>query len=201
MITFTPLSESDHSHFAQKLFEEAFPEQERPPFSSLRQRDAGQFHFLVAENGDEPVGILTYWTFEDLVYIEHFAIAEDLRNQGLGKATFLYFLSQQTEQVVLEVETPHSEESEHRVEFYASLTPTYIFSQRLATSTLGEDHRRSREHEKVEVLRPFNVRASIGLGTTLRGVGRLEFHIDLLPTFRSSAGAPQTRMMGLSYTF
>ena len=84
---------------------------------------------------------------------------------------------------------------------YASLTPTYTFSQRLATSTLGEDHRRSREHEKVEVLRPFNVRAAIGLGTTLRGVGRLEFHIDLLPTFRSSAGAPQTRMMGLSYTF
>lgn len=121
MITFTNLAESDHSHFAQKLFEEAFPEQERPPFSSLRQRDAGKFHFLVAENGDEPVGILTYWTFEDLIYIEHFAIAEELRNQGIGKATFLYFLSQQTEQVVLEVETPHSEESEHRVEFYASM--------------------------------------------------------------------------------
>ena len=111
MITFTKLLESDHSHFAQKLFEEAFPEQERPPFSSLRQRDAGKFHFLVA----------TYWTFDDLIYIEHFAIAEELRNQGIGKATFLYFLSQQTEQVVLEVETPHSEESEHRVEFYASM--------------------------------------------------------------------------------
>ena len=78
MITFKTLAESDHPHFAQSLFEEAFPEQERPPFSSLRHRDAGKFHFLVAENGDEPVGILTYWTFEDLVYIEHFAIDEDL---------------------------------------------------------------------------------------------------------------------------
>ena len=121
MITFTNLADSDHSHFAQELFEEAFPEQERPPFSSLRQRDAGKFHFLVAENGDEPVGILTYWTFDELVYIEHFAIAEDLRNQGLGKATFLNFLSQQQEQVVLEVEVPHNEDAEHRVEFYASM--------------------------------------------------------------------------------
>ena len=98
MITFKTLAESDHPHFAESLFEEAFPEQERPPFSSLRHRDAGKFHFLVAENGDDPVGILTYWTFEDLVYVEHFAIAEELRNQGIGKATFLNFLSQQQEQ-------------------------------------------------------------------------------------------------------
>ena len=121
MITFTPLAESDHSHFAQQLFEEAFPEQERPPFSTIRQRDAGQFHFLVAENGDEPVGILTYWTFEELIYVEHFAIAEELRNQGLGKAVFLNFLSQQTEQVVLEIELPNTEEADHRMEFYASM--------------------------------------------------------------------------------
>ena len=121
MITFKTLAESDHSHFAESLFEEAFPEQERPPFSSLRHRDAGKFHFLVAENGDDPVGILTYWTFEDLIYIEHFAIAEELRNQGLGKAAFLNFLSQQQEQVVLEVELPNTEEADHRVEFYASM--------------------------------------------------------------------------------
>lgn len=79
---------------------------------------------MVATNGSdqgEPVGILTYWTFDDLVYIEHFAIDEELRNQGLGKAVFLNFLSQQTQQVVLEIEHPHDEASEHRLEFYASM--------------------------------------------------------------------------------
>ncbi len=121
MITFTKLADSDHAHFAQELFEEAFPEQERPPFSSIRHRDAGKFHFLVAENGDDPVGILTYWNFDDLVYVEHFAIAEELRNQGLGKATFLNFLSQQTDQVVLEIEPPETEEADHRLEFYLSM--------------------------------------------------------------------------------
>ena len=121
MITFSSLAESDHSHFAQELFEEAFPEQERPPFSTIRRRDSGKIHFLVAENGDEPVGILSYWTFDDLVYVEHFAIDPDLRGQGLGKAVFLNFLSQQREQVVLEVELPNTEEADHRVEFYASM--------------------------------------------------------------------------------
>ena len=56
-----------------------------------------------------------------MVYVEHFAIAEELRNQGLGKAVFLNFLSQQTEQVVLEVELPNTEEADHRLEFYASM--------------------------------------------------------------------------------
>ena len=85
MIDFEPLSESRHSHFAEKLFESAFPEEERPPFRSLEDRDE-RFHFLVATIDDEPLGILTYWVFEEFVYIEHFAIDKEFRNQGLGKA-------------------------------------------------------------------------------------------------------------------
>ena len=125
MIQLTDLSESDHPHFAKDLFESAFPEEERPPFSELKHRDTSKFHFLVATNdnddGDEPIGILTYWDFEEMVYIEHFAIDEDLRNQGLGKAVFLNFLSQQKKQIILEVELPHDETSDHRIEFYASM--------------------------------------------------------------------------------
>ena len=121
MIELTDLAQSDHPHFAKDLFESAFPDEERPPFTELKKRDTDKFHFLVAENGDEPVGILTYWTFDELVYVEHFAIAEELRNQGLGKAVFLNFLSQQRDQVVLEIELPNNEEADHRLEFYASM--------------------------------------------------------------------------------
>lgn len=123
MIQLTDLSQSDHPHFAKDLFESAFPDEERPPFGELKNRNTEKFHFMVAtnEDGDEPIGILSYWTFEDFIYIEHFAIDEALRNQGLGKAVFLNFLSQQTQQVILEVEHPHDEVSEHRVEFYSSM--------------------------------------------------------------------------------
>ena len=89
MIQLTDLSQSDHTHFAKDLFESAFPDEERPPFGELKHRNTALFHFMVATNqtddGDDPVGILTYWTFDEFVYIEHFAIAEELRNQGLGK--------------------------------------------------------------------------------------------------------------------
>lgn len=120
MIKFVPLSESGHTHFAEDLYESAFPESERPDFDSLKERNRN-FRFLVALNDKEPIGILTYWTFEEFVYIEHFAIDEDLRDQGFGKAVFLNFLSRHTEQVILEVELPHDETSEHRLEFYTSM--------------------------------------------------------------------------------
>lgn len=127
MIVFTELTDSDHQHFAQNLFESAFPKDERPPFSRLKHRDRSKFHFLVASNGGDeeddgyPVGILTYWTFDDFVYVEHFAIAEELRNQGFGKAVFLDFMMQQPDQVLLEIEVPHDEQSEYRTEFYSSM--------------------------------------------------------------------------------
>lgn len=125
MIQLTELSQSDHPHAARDLFESAFPDEERPPFGELKHRNKQKFHFMVATNesdeSDEFVGILSYWTFEEFVYIEHFAIDEDLRNQGLGKAVFLNFLSQQTQQVVLEVEHPHDEISDHRIDFYSSM--------------------------------------------------------------------------------
>ncbi|MBQ3580873.1 MAG: GNAT family N-acetyltransferase [Bacteroidales bacterium] len=120
MITLTPLEDSDHPHFAEDLFESAFPETERPDFDDLKKRPSN-FHFMVATNDDEPIGILTYWTFEEFVYVEHFAIDEELRNNGFGKAVFLNFMTQHGGQVVMEVELPHDETSEYRVEFYASM--------------------------------------------------------------------------------
>ena len=145
MIQLTPLEDSDHPHFAEDLFESAFPKSERPDFDDLEGRPSN-FHFMVATNDDEPIGILTYWTFEEFVYVEHFAIDEEMRDQGFGKAAFLNFLSQQHKQVLFEVELPHDEESEHRIEFYSSMglcqnpqdyvQPSYRNPQQLAVPML-----------------------------------------------------------------
>lgn len=83
--------------------------------------------------------------------------------------------------------------------FYASLAPTYNFTPYLHNSTLDANNHYHTRLEKVDILNHFNLRASIGVG--LGSLHRLEFFVDLLPTFKSSAGAPQTRMMGLTYTF
>lgn len=121
MISMIPLAESGHTHYAQDLFESSFPEEERPSFEELKARNDKRFQFLVIFNEDEPIGLLSYWDFDDFVYVEHFAIDEEMRDQGFGKAAFLSFLSDQHKQVLFEVAMPHDEVSEHRVEFYSSM--------------------------------------------------------------------------------
>ena len=85
--------------------------------------------------------------------------------------------------------------------FYATLTPTLNFKPRLETRTLDEDSHWNTDHERVDILSRFNLRASVGLNCYIGGLDKVEFYIDLLPSFRSSANAPQTRMFGLSFVF
>ncbi len=121
MLEFTELDDSRHRRFAEDLFEDSFPLSERPKFSEIEKRDNANYHFMVVTNEDEPIGIFTYWTFAEFNYIEHFAIARELRGQGFGKATMLHFMMQHPEQVVLEIEEPNTEQAEHRLEFYTDL--------------------------------------------------------------------------------
>lgn len=84
---------------------------------------------------------------------------------------------------------------------YATLTPTFNFKPRLVTKSLDADDHWNTDTEKVDILNRFNVRAAIGLRAPYMGHGSLEFFIDLLPTYKSSADAPQTRMFGLNFNF
>ena len=84
---------------------------------------------------------------------------------------------------------------------YATLTPTFNFTPRLVTKSLDTDDHWDTDTEKIDILNRFNIRAAIGLYAPYLGGGHLEFFIDLLPTYRSSAGAPQTRMFGLNFIF
>lgn len=84
---------------------------------------------------------------------------------------------------------------------YATLTPTLNFKPRLETRTLDEDSHWNTDSERVDILSRFNLRASVGLNCSIGGLDKVEFYIDLLPSFRSSANAPQTRMFGLSFVF
>ena len=84
---------------------------------------------------------------------------------------------------------------------YVTLTPTFNFTPRLVSKSLDADDHWNSTTEKADILNRFNVRAAIGLSFPGLGLGRLEFFTDLLPTYRSDAGAPQTRMFGLNFIF
>ena len=122
MIQFVPLGESHETHFAQDLFESAFPDEERPSFEDVEEREQQNFHFeVITLDDDEAIGLLTYWDFDEFVYVEHFAIDEEYRGRGLGRAAFLEFMSQHTDQMVLEIELPGNDSSDCRMEFYTDM--------------------------------------------------------------------------------
>lgn len=101
-------------------FVDAFPYTER--------RDMDDMVKLMMENPRYTVwailsdgqyaGFLTFWTFSDFIYAEHFGIEKELRNKGIGYDAFFKFLSEAPLPVVGEVETPVDDLTKRRVEFY-----------------------------------------------------------------------------------
>ncbi len=56
--------------------------------------------------------------WEDLLYIEHFAVAPAYRNAGLGRKMLQALLSGTKKRVCLEVEPPQDELTRRRIAFY-----------------------------------------------------------------------------------
>ncbi len=106
--------------FAEKLFISAFPKEERRDVSL--QREYTDFNKLFHNNlllvNQEPVGFISYWNFEDFLYIEHFAIDETKRNGGYGRKVLEHLEKNTKLPIVLEVELPENEISKRRIEFY-----------------------------------------------------------------------------------
>ncbi len=109
-----------HTAFAQRVLEEAFPLEERPNFSEIKKRNSDEYHFLVAENNGTMMGIMAYWEFGGVVYIEHFAMDNVLRNRGFGCLVLNCFLDMLPKgiQVVLEAEQPDNPLAKRRIAFY-----------------------------------------------------------------------------------
>lgn len=110
----------EHYPFMEHLLVTAFPPEERRDQKQQRSNADHNPLFrnaLITEQG-HPVGLLTYWDFSDFVYIEHFAIDEDLRNQGYGQKALSLLKEQIQCPIVLEAEEPTDEISRRRIGFY-----------------------------------------------------------------------------------
>lgn len=71
---------------AESLYLDAFPPEERRPWSSIvaPASQAGPRLIFVADGGHTFAGFVTLWDFGTFVYIEHFAIAPSIRGRGTG---------------------------------------------------------------------------------------------------------------------
>ena len=122
MILFKRIYTKDESlyMFMEDLMKASFPVEEYRDLNELRSYTDNKKHFYnnVILDGDNPIGIITFWDFDDFYYVEHFAIDSNLRNGGYGKKV-MNALSRNIEKpIVLEVERPIEEMAERRINFY-----------------------------------------------------------------------------------
>lgn len=107
----------------QQIYEYSFPIDERREFSSLLQllQKEKSFRLEAICNETTVLGMLSWWELQEWRYIEHFAIDERLRGNGVGRSVLREFMSRNDAPAVLEVEPPTDINSKRRIQFYESL--------------------------------------------------------------------------------
>lgn len=105
---------------AYNLFEKAFIPAELRPYELMKTLFLNK-EFLIYGlfKNDEIIAAIIVWEFDDFIYLENFAVSNQLRGQGIGgyileemKKIYLNRL------IVLEVEQPFDEMSQRRIAFY-----------------------------------------------------------------------------------
>ncbi|MDO5014762.1 MAG: GNAT family N-acetyltransferase [Clostridia bacterium] len=70
------------------------------------------------DEDEKIIAFVAYWHFREFLYVEHLAVDNSKRNQGLG-SLLLSFLCQNTDKIIiLEIEPPIDLKSKSRMNFY-----------------------------------------------------------------------------------
>ena len=103
---------------AMELYKISFPVHEQREKDSqeeiLKDKD---YHFDLIYDEKVFVGLILYWETEDYIYVEHFCILPEARNQRYGART-LELLKEKGKAVILEIDPPIDEQSMRRKGFY-----------------------------------------------------------------------------------
>ncbi|MDR1380159.1 MAG: GNAT family N-acetyltransferase [Tannerella sp.] len=117
----TDIKNTDHPLFgaAWRLYKTSFPPEERRRlYSQKKIMNHPLYHFEAVTDGDSLVGIILWWGFAGVRYIEHLATSPHLRGKGYGRRILEKFISGSAVPVLLEVEHPTTEISKRRIGFY-----------------------------------------------------------------------------------
>jgi ribosomal protein S18 acetylase RimI-like enzyme len=116
-------SKEDHL-FAEfwKIYSASFPLNERRV--SHQQTDVfkkKEYHVEVYLSDDQIIGFIAYWTTKEFIYVEHLAIAPEVRGKGFGSAILKPFIEREPIPVILEIEPIINDLTRRRLKFYESL--------------------------------------------------------------------------------
>ena len=105
-----------------EIIEYSFPKTEHRSLNEhFAEFKKDTFRSMVLDDGGMIMGFMNFWELDGFIYLEHFAVAKDLRGQGLG--TYLMDeLKKISGTIILEAEPPEqSEIAARRVSYYKRL--------------------------------------------------------------------------------
>lgn len=104
------------------IMERSFPPEEHGTAAQHHAEfSRREFHCLCYEPYGAPAGFMSYYSFaeENVVFLEHFAVDQELRGNGVGSGLMRYFKEIASPAlIVLEVEPPKGEPERRRIGFY-----------------------------------------------------------------------------------
>jgi ribosomal protein S18 acetylase RimI-like enzyme len=114
----------EDQYFAEfwKIYSASFPLNERRVFTQQTEVFKKQeYQIDIYLSGNHFVGFIAFWTTTDFIYIEHLAIAPEVRSKGLGSAILKPFIETKPIPVILEIEPLINDLTRRRLKFYESL--------------------------------------------------------------------------------
>ncbi len=103
------------------MMERSFPAEEYRSYKEQKELLERPEYGIYVLHGDENTQILTFlamWRFSDLMFLEHFASAPEVRGRGIGSAALQEAVGRFPGQFCLEVELPETETARRRIAFY-----------------------------------------------------------------------------------
>lgn len=94
------------------VFEQRTREQQEAAFSNVN------YHLVGYEENSAFIGFISYWEFDNYLYIEHFAINTHIRGKGYGSDLLRNFIQSTDKIVLLEIDPIIDSISEARLRFY-----------------------------------------------------------------------------------
>ncbi len=103
-----------------EIMEQSFPKEEYRSYEdqlALLEREEYKLYGAIGSNG-ELMAFFAVWELIDFLFIEHFAVRDKLRNQGLGAQMIRSLQARYSAPMCLEVELPQNALTERRIAFY-----------------------------------------------------------------------------------
>lgn len=104
-----------------EIMEHSFPEDERRTYEEQKELLTNPlYHIYVLQDLNESSiqAFAAVWTFDSILFLEHFAVHPGYRNLGLGAKMLNAIATKLGKMVVLEVEPPDTELAVRRIDFY-----------------------------------------------------------------------------------